>query len=254
MTLENVELNINEEDHPILSIDSLDVEKGEVIAVVGPNGAGKSTLLNVVSGNLTRDLRRGLTGSISIGGQPVDKPVNQTIDGVGVVNQNDTDDLIHNLSVAQNIAIRQLLGGGHSPALFATPRSWKRNVAEKLGQFLENIDRDLNRKVGSFSGGERQLINVTIAIHLEHDSNPCNLLLLDEHTANLDYDFANDVMDFTSEQVQETGTTVLMVTHNFEEAIRIADRIVVMKGGSISGTLQNTKDNSASSADIVDLL
>jgi len=218
---------------PILDIPQLRIPAGQFASIVGLNGAGKSTLLKLITGDIDRRDRKYINGVVTVGGQNVLGPINTVIDGVGVVHQNDKKDLIYPLSIAQNIAIRQMLGGGHKPKFFSTPGAWRRGVANRIGSLLPGAPLDISTEVGTLSGGERQMLNVAIAVHFEHENNPCGLLVLDEHTASLDHIFSNKVMTFTIESLTSTSSTAIMVTHRYDHAICYGDRVLVMHDGKI---------------------
>jgi putative ABC transport system ATP-binding protein len=212
----------------ILNDISLTVEPGEFVAIVGPNGAGKSSILRAIAGEVS-----ATSGHVEVGGQPVNKPINRIIDGVGVVHQVEEADLIDHLTVAHNIAIRQLLGGGHPRKFWAMPGDWKREVASILGSHAPIARFKLDSVVGTMSGGEKQILSIAIATYLEHHRNPCRLLLLDEHTSRLDPRNADIVMDYTRNLVKSTRATTMMVTHRYKDAITGTDRIVIVRNGKI---------------------
>lgn len=210
----------------ILKNVSLTVEPGEILMVVGGNAAGKSSLLRAISGELMN-----VKGTITIGNQEIDRPVNQVIDGVGIVHQFEEYDLIDNLTIAQNIAIRQLLGGGHNLRIFSVTKKWERDIRSKIARYIEYNTPDVNKLVKGLCGGEKQSLAVAIAIHFEHVNNPCGLLLLDEHTSKLDHNNLDRVMRFTIGEVKSHKITAIIVTHRYPDAIKYADRILVMKDG-----------------------
>lgn len=225
--LKNVSFTPPRNSRKILDIPSLEIAPGEFVAVIGSNSAGKSSLLKAIAGEL-----RGVEGEVTIGEQPIDRPVNQVIDGVGIVHQFDDYDLIEHLSVAQNIAIRQLLGGGHKSKIFAVTSGFLRDVRQELASKAEPSAVDVDLLVRNLAGGKRQMLSVAIAIHLEHKMNPCHLLLLDEHTSRLDHQNAKTVMEYTASEVRRIKTTALMVTHKYTDAL-LADRILVIVEGKI---------------------
>jgi len=210
----------------VLQDVSLSIKSGEFVAIVGCNGAGKSTLLNAIAGELPLH-----EGEVRIGQTLINKPVNRIIDGVGIVHQFDDFDLILGLSVAQNIAIRQWLGSKSRPAVGSD--SWKRDIRSKLASHAPSLHADLDDMVGNLAGGDRQMLSVVIAAHLEHQKNPCRLLLLDEHTSRLDHANAQSVMTYTVGEIKKYCLTAIMVTHRYPDALRNADRILVMRDGAI---------------------
>lgn len=224
---------------PILKEISLRIESGEFVALCGLNGAGKSSLLRLVAGDLSTSERRGLVGTVTVAKQAVTGPINTVINGVGVVHQNDRRDLVGGLSVAQNIAIRQMLGGGHRPRLVGAPAGWRREIAMRLSDICPGAAVDIRQEVDTLSGGQRQMLSVAIAVHLEHENNPCRLLLLDEHTARLDHVNAGAVMRFTTEQIRATGSTAIMATHQYSDAIQCASRILVIRERAVAHDIRN---------------
>jgi putative tryptophan/tyrosine transport system ATP-binding protein len=214
----------------VLKDINLVIEPGQFVAIVGPNGAGKSSVLRAIAGEI-----QDFEGTITVGGQSVAEPINRVIDGVGIVHQNDDADLIGHLSVADNISIRQLLGGGHTGGFFANSPAWRRNVASILGSHPAAGTFRLEKIVRNLSGGMRQMLSVTIAVHLEHRLNPCRLLLLDEHTSRLDHVNSRGVMDYTAAQIANSRATTVMVTHRYSDALRYSQRIVIVREGKMSG-------------------
>lgn len=206
----------------------LEIRPGQFVAVIGGNGAGKSSLLRAIAGELPK-----CDGSVVIGSTPITTPVNQLIDGVGIVHQQDELDLIGHLSIAQNIAIRQLLGRGHSKSIMAMGMQWRSSVNAVLASRADGCSLDIDQLVCRLAGGEKQILSVVIAVHLEHKFNPCRLLLLDEHTSRLDHRNAAVVMRRTVNEIHRTTMTAVMVTHRYPDARQHADRIIVMKDGVV---------------------
>lgn len=227
--LSNVSYNPSRHSYKqVLSDVSLEIRSGEFVAIVGSNAAGKSSLLRAIAGEFRR-----LDGEVRVAEQIIDRPINQIIDRVGIVHQFDDADLVEHLSIAQNIAIRQLLGGGHRSRVFATSLSWQRAVAADLGSKASLGAEDLDVLVKNLAGGKRQMLSVAIAIHLEHNRNPCRLLLLDEHTSRLDHINAGRVMQYTANEIRRINTTALMVTHRYADALKYPDRLLVICDGAI---------------------
>jgi putative ABC transport system ATP-binding protein len=220
----------------VLQNVSLSVRPGEFVAIVGPNGAGKSSILRAIAGEI-----QPTSGVARVAGQIINRPINQIIDGVGVVHQVEDTDLIDHLTIAHNISIRQLLGGGHTKRFWAMSSAWKREIAMILGS--HSVARfDLNRMVGTLSGGEKQVLGIAIATYLEHRRNPCRLLLLDEHTSRLDPRNADIVMKYTREQVHATQATTLMVTHRYKDALEGTNRILIVRNGKITHDKKSGED------------
>ncbi|MFZ2162060.1 MAG: ATP-binding cassette domain-containing protein [Sideroxyarcus sp.] len=216
-------------DLEILKDLDLTVKQGEFLTIIGGNGTGKSTLLKAIAGEIEL-----ATGSITVGGSHIKEPIHRRIDGVGIVHQHDDEDLLHAFSIAMNVAFRQTNNGCHPHMFWACSRRYCTRLQKQLAEHASQLGKDVDQLVGHLSGGERQMLNMVIATHLEHEQNPCRLILLDEHTSKLDHDNAHAVMEFTKAQINEIGTTAIMVTHRYPDAIKYSDRIVVMGGGKIA--------------------
>jgi NitT/TauT family transport system ATP-binding protein len=189
---------------------SLDIAPGEFVAVVGASGCGKSTLLRILAG-----FERQTGGQVEVGGTPVTKPGPDR----GVVFQD--YGLFPWLTVAENVryGLRQ--------------RRLPRGVCrERAAQFIEvvGLSRFAGRFPGELSGGMQQ--RVAIARVLANDP---AVLLMDEPFGALDALTRTQMQHELRRIHQDTGTTVVFVTHSIEEAVYLADRVVVMAGGAAHG-------------------
>jgi len=188
----------------------LEVEKGGRVAVIGPSGSGKSTLLRIVAGLLKPD-----KGRVYIGGEDVtDKP--PWARGVGVVFQSPA--LFPSLTVLENVAEPLLSRGVRRDEAFEKAR----RVLEKmgLGGFEERYPSELSR-------GQQQRVALARALVVEPE-----VLLLDEPLTALDAPLKNELLPYIYEVAR--GRTVLYVTHDFEEATYISERVVVIMGGKVA--------------------
>lgn len=224
-------------NHRVLDAIDLEIPGGAFVGVVGQNGSGKSSLLSAIAGELDPASGVATSGQVLVGGHIVNRPVGQIVDGIGVVHQDDRQDLLVHLSVAQNISIRQQLGRGKGTHFFDQTWSnrWFREEREQLSEF--SFGRmppfHLDDIVGTLSGGQRQLLSVYIASRREHALNPCRVLVLDEHTAKLDHRNAEDVLESTETVVRESGCTCVMISHRYDHVLRSCSYIVVVGGGRV---------------------
>lgn len=190
---------------------NLHLKAGETGVIVGPSGSGKSTLLNLVAG-----FEAPLSGHILIGDEEIstEAPAGRPVTMVFQENN-----LFAHLDVRANVSL------GRSPSL-------KLNEADHLA--VQNaIDRveltgKENRKPEALSGGERQ--RVAIARALVRDK---PVLLLDEAFASLGPALRQQMLDLIRELQQETGITILMVTHTPEDALRFDSTLFFLKDGQI---------------------
>ncbi len=190
---------------------NLEINRGEFVFLLGPSGAGKTTVLRMIGGYEIPS-----SGTISIGGQDITRlPVHKR--NIGMVFQGYA--LFPHMTVAQNVAFG--LKMRHLP---------KAEVAEKVSNALEMVElTGLDRRFpGQLSGGQQQRVALARAVVYQP-----GLLLLDEPLANLDRRL-RDTMRVELKRLQRRiGITAIMVTHDQEESLSMADRIVLMHKGQL---------------------
>jgi len=201
---------------PALHDVSLDIGSGELIALLGPSGAGKTTLLRVIAG-----LEAPTSGQVFFGAEDAS---NKTVQerNVGFVFQ--AYALFRNMTVLDNIAF----------GLKVRPRSRRPPAAEirrRAAQLLELVQLSglAARYPHQLSGGQRQRVALARALAIE----PA-VLLLDEPFGALDAQVRKELRKWLRQLHDRTGHTTLFVTHDQEEALELADRVVVMIGGRIA--------------------
>lgn len=202
---------------------NLEIEEGEFVTVIGANGSGKSTLFNLISGNYFPT-----KGSILINDEDVTKlELNKRVSEIGVVFQDPLSGTAKDMSVIENLILanirnkRRTLKWGFKK----DDNEFYKNLLKTLNLGLEN---NLNKKIGTLSGGQRQAITLLMATL----SNP-KLLLLDEHTAALDPKTAETVLNITNQIVKEKNLTTIMITHNMRDALNYGNRLIMLKDGEI---------------------
>ena len=214
ITLENVSKSYAK-GQPALNNVSLHIEKGEFVFIVGNSGSGKSTLIKL----LLKELEP-TTGKIVVNGQDLTKLKRKKIPkyrrGVGCVFQDFR--LLKDRNVYENVAFAQRV-------IEKPNRIIKKRVPEiltlvGLAEKYKSFPREL-------SGGEQQRVAVARAL-----VNRPNILLADEPTGNLDPKNSMDIMKLL-EEINERGTTVLVVTHNREIVNEFKKRVITMRKGII---------------------
>ncbi|MDQ3810803.1 MAG: ATP-binding cassette domain-containing protein, partial [Chloroflexota bacterium] len=207
----------------------------------GSNGAGKSTLLNVVAGVFLPD-----AGAIAIGGQDVTRqPEWVRARVVGRVFQNPLDGTAGSMSVEENLSLALARGRRHTLARGVTA-SLRREFAQRLEPLGLGLERRLRGQVGLLSGGQRQALTLLMATMVQP-----KVLLLDEHTANLDPGTAQVIEQLTTRLIQEHQLPTLMVTHNMQQALRIGNRTLMMHEGEIVLDLQGDERSGLTVDDLV---
>ncbi|GGB48272.1 ABC transporter ATP-binding protein [Flexivirga endophytica] len=189
----------------------LTIERGEFIALLGPSGCGKSTALNCVAGLLPLT-----AGRIMLDDQQVDQlPPEKR--GFGMVFQNYA--LFPHLSVQKNIAF--------GLQMRKVPRAEiKRRVAEAID--LVQLGPHAKKLPGQMSGGQQQRVAIARAVVLRPP-----LVLMDEPLSNLDAKLRLEMRTEIRRLHQSLGLTTIYVTHDQEEALSLADRLVVLRGGEV---------------------
>ncbi len=206
-----------------LSEINLKLDHGDFVTVIGGNGAGKSTLLNCIAGVHIPE-----TGQIILEKQEITNlPEYQRADKISRVFQDPLLGTAATMTLEENLVMA--LKRGKKRTFRKAIKEKERNLfREKLAVLNLGLESRLKDKVGLLSGGQRQALTLLMATIQEP-----KLLLLDEHTAALDPQTANKVMEFTEWLVQEFKLTTLMITHNMEQALKYGNRIIMMDSGRI---------------------
>ncbi|BAV51542.1 ABC transporter protein, ATP binding component [Mesorhizobium loti] len=201
---------------------SLELHSGEVTVLMGANGAGKSTLVKIISGVYERG-----GGTMTLADQDFapNTPAEAIRAGVVTVHQNINDGVVADLDVATNLTLDRLSGKG-VPTLFnpARVRREAKAVADRMGLAI-----DLKARVNDLSLADRQM--VAIARALAHQP---KVLILDEPTSSLSSAEADRLFALV-DRLREQGVAILYISHRMSDIRRLADRIVSMRDGVISG-------------------
>src|SRR3990170_951360 len=205
LLLENISRSFPSPNGTMLAIDnlSLNVKEGEFLCIVGPSGCGKSTLLNIMAG-----LDRPTAGRIYANGQLLDGPVRGHIlifQDLG---------LFPWLNVRENVEFGLKMQGMEERQRHERARHFPRLV--HLSKFEKSYVHEL-------SGGMRQRVALARALALEPQ-----LLLMDEPFAALDAQTRDRLHEELERLWKETNSTIVFVTHNVREAVRLGDRVLLL--------------------------
>jgi simple sugar transport system ATP-binding protein len=197
----------------------LDINRGEVHALLGENGAGKTTLMRILAG-----LYRPDEGEISLDGKPVSfRSPRQAIDaGIGMVHQHFR--LVESLTVAENVLL-----GWHAPRFLLGKRAGERQVRDLSHRYRLPVHP--RARIWQLSVGEQQRVEVLKALY-----RGVRVLILDEPTAVLTPQEVQELFDTVRSMAGE-GTAVVFITHKLEEVMAVADRVTVLRGGRREGTV-----------------
>jgi osmoprotectant transport system ATP-binding protein len=200
---------------------SLEVARGETVAVIGPSGCGKSTLLKIAAGLLAP-----LEGTVSVAGRELcAEAIGAIRRRVGYVIQ--SGGLFPHLTAEQNVTLAARSFGQDAPSIVARVR--------ELTELVQLPSDVLQRRPGDLSGGQRQRVSLMRALMLDPD-----VLLLDEPFGALDPMVRFALQVELRELFSRLGKSVLLVTHDLAEAAFLSSHLVLMRAGRIvqQGTLR----------------
>jgi ribose transport system ATP-binding protein len=208
---------------------SLSVRKGEVLALIGENGAGKSTLMKILGGVVKPD-----SGAIQIDGQERAslEVADSMASGIAFVHQE--LNLFDNLDVGANVLIgREPLYGG---PLKLVDRKATRRIVDPLLKRLD-VDFEVDDLVSDLSLAQRQLLEIVKALSLN-----ARIVIMDEPTSSLTSTETERLMRIIGE-LKLDGVSVIFITHRLNEVERCADRVVVLRDGSVVGEIDRAGIN-----------
>lgn len=201
--------------HPVLRDFSLSVEKGAFLTVIGRSGCGKTTALRLVNGLISADSGRVLVQ----GGDVADADPAALRRGIGYTIQN--VGLFPHMTVEKNIA--------YVPTISKSPL-WKGGERRRrAAELLESVGLEpglADRYPRELSGGQRQRVGIARALAAQPD-----ILLMDEPFGAVDEITRRQLQDEILRLHQERGITILFVTHDIEEALKLGTRVLVMEEG-----------------------
>lgn len=195
---------------------SLDLARGEVLALLGENGAGKSTLVSILFGHYVAD-----AGRIEVNGAPLPpgQPRAALAAGIGMVHQHFT--LAANLSVLDNV----MLGTESLWSPWSGREAARRRLLDEAARFGLQVDPDA--RVGSLSVGERQRVEILKAL-----VRGARILILDEPTAVLTPQESASLFATLAQMVAQ-GLAIVFISHKLDEVLRVSHRIAVLRAGRL---------------------
>jgi ABC-2 type transport system ATP-binding protein len=206
---------------PLTALQGIDleVEGGEIVAIVGPNGAGKSTLLRILATAVLPDAGRAWVAGHDVADAP--EAARQSL----------------GFLLADERSWYWRLTGRHNLEFFAALYGLDRPAARRrTGELLEELGlgEAADRSFGDYSSGMRLRLSLGRALLAEPP-----VLLLDEPTRSLDPIATKQFRDLARGAVTERGSAVLLATHDLHEAAELADSVVVLEGGRVSRMTAN---------------
>ncbi|RIW17535.1 ABC transporter ATP-binding protein [Algoriphagus lacus] len=201
------------DSHVALQEFSLELERGSFLAIVGESGSGKSTLLRILAG-----LAVQTTGEVWLGDRLIENPAKKLVPGYDEIKLIHQDyQLFPNSTVLENIS---------RPLLNFDPSYRKQRVKRLLDQL--GLDAYSERFPRQLSGGQQQKVAIAQALAVEPE-----VLLLDEPFSHLDRIQKHKLIFELKELLHEMGTTVIFVTHELDDALRLTDSILILQKGKV---------------------
>ena len=220
---------INKSFGPVHVLHDIDfrVYPGKVTALIGDNGAGKSTLVKCVTGIYGID-----SGSMTFEGKPVTihGPKDAAALGIEVVYQDLA--LCENLDIVQNL----FLGRERTKSGLLDERGMERLTRETLASLSVRTVKSVRQQVSSLSGGQRQTVAIAKAVLWNS-----KVVLLDEPTAALGVAQTKQVLDLVR-NLADRGLGVVLISHNMNDVIQVADRVCAMYLGRVAADVPITKE------------
>ena len=211
LNIDHISMEFPTPNGPFVALENVDlvIDKGEFVSLIGHSGCGKSTVLNVVAG-----LYKATTGGVVLDGTEVDEPGPER----AVVFQNHS--LMPWLTAYENVelAVKQVFGTTKNKAQM---KDW---IEHNL--HLVHMDHAMHKRPDEISGGMKQRVGIARALAMQP-----KVLLMDEPFGALDALTRAHMQESLMEIHADLGNTVIMITHDVDEAVLLSDRIVMMTNG-----------------------
>ncbi|SHI03768.1 phosphate ABC transporter ATP-binding protein, PhoT family [Clostridium collagenovorans DSM 3089] len=219
MNVENLRVKLGKKE--VLKGISLNIKPNSIVAIIGPSGCGKSTFLKCINGILNDNVEAKIEGKIEFQGKDIKDydSIDDVRKNIGMVFQNPTP---FPMSIYKNITYAMKYYGENKKEIL------DKVVEEKLRVvgLYEEVSKELNKSALKLSGGQQQRLCIARALAIEP-----KILLLDEPCSALDIKSTMIIEDMLKELSKEY--TIIIVTHNLNQAKRISDNTVFMLDGNI---------------------
>lgn len=219
LNVENLRVNLGKKE--VLKGISLNIKPNSIVAIIGPSGCGKSTFLKCINGILNDNVEAKIEGKIEFQGKDIKdyESIDDVRKNIGMVFQNPTP---FPMSIYKNITYAMKYYGENKKEIL------DKVVEEKLRVvgLYEEVSKELNKSALKLSGGQQQRLCIARALAIEP-----KILLLDEPCSALDIKSTMIIEDMLKELSKEY--TIIIVTHNLNQAKRISDNTVFMLDGNI---------------------
>jgi len=220
LSLNKISFRIGSEHRLILQDINVDLERGDFLVLAGSNGSGKSTLLKIIAG-----LYSPCAGHVFLNNKSLHRySKKQLMQRVVMLSQNPLDTLFADLTLVENAILHDIRVGVRS----SDNKHYRAALICELNKYNPKLKQFLDVPVKLLSGGEKQVLALALILR-----NPPAILLLDEHTAALDPKTARIVMDMTIRAAKQKNITVVMTTHQIDDAINVGNKMLLLENGKI---------------------
>lgn len=199
---------------------SVEVDEGEIVGLIGPNGAGKSTLFNCITGRLTAD-----EGRVSLQGEDVTSWPEYKIARAGLGRMFQETRVFGGMTVRKNLLLAAQEAGSNVTGLFRRPDD---SLRARTNELLNYVDLGglADTQAGRLSFGQQKLLEFAMELMSEPD-----LLLMDEPAGGINPSMLENLIDYIRTANSEEEATILLIEHNMEFVMEIADRVYVLAHG-----------------------
>ncbi|HML20592.1 MAG TPA: ATP-binding cassette domain-containing protein [Aggregatilinea sp.] len=212
----------------LTALDKVDFEvyPGEVVALLGDNGAGKSTLIKCISGVYKPD-----GGTITFDGKDISHLAPAAVRDAGIETIYQDLALAENLDVGANVFLGKEKTKRFAGFIPVTDDDYMRAEASKAVKRLDIVIPSLKQKLVSLSGGQRQAVAIARALYWQ-----AKLVIMDEPTAALGVPEQRKVLAMVR-LLRDQGVPVIIISHNMQDVLEVADRFVVMLRGKVNANV-----------------
>lgn len=201
---------------------NLTIKSGEITALVGDNGAGKSTLVRCLAG-----IHRPDSGTITFDGEQIEFTSPDAARRAGIETVHQSLALVEDLPVWQNLFLNRELTRGIGPLQFLDKRTMRARSEEMVSKLAVNVPA-VTATVRRLSGGQRQAIAICRAAGFSS-----RVVIMDEPTAALGVQETEKV-EVLIRKLRDEGHAVFIVSHNFDQVLRLSDQVWVMRSGRVA--------------------
>ena len=235
------DLKAGVEDNNILNGINLEVNKGEVHAIMGPNGSGKSTLFNLITGNLKPDGGSVFYNDIDITGKEPFELFN-----LGILRTFQIAHEFSNLTVIENLMMvpGNQLGENLVTSIFSREkfRNQENEIKEKAFEVLKflKIDHLMNEKAGNLSGGQKKLLELARTMMVD-----AKIVFLDEVGAGVNKSLLKEISESILKLNEERKYTFCIIEHDIDFITKLCNPVIVLAEGKVlfQGTAEEVKEN-----------